>query len=38
VTLTPKGQGLLDKLTEAHRSELRHLGPEIIHLLNELTR
>ena len=38
VKLTPKGQGILDKLTEAHRSELRHIGPEITRLLTELTR
>jgi DNA-binding MarR family transcriptional regulator len=38
VRLTPKGQALLDKLTEAHRAELRHIGPEITRLLKELTR
>lgn len=38
VSLTPKGQGILDKLTEAHRNELRHIGPEITRLLTELTR
>ncbi|HEV2112300.1 MAG TPA: MarR family transcriptional regulator [Gammaproteobacteria bacterium] len=38
VTLTPKGHGILDKLTEAHRIELRHVGPEITWLLTELTR
>ena len=38
VSLTPKGQAVLDKLTEAHRSELRHMGPEITRLLAELTR
>jgi DNA-binding MarR family transcriptional regulator len=38
VSLTPKGHGLLDKLTEAHRIELRHVGPEITRLLTELTR
>jgi len=38
VRLTPKGQALLDKLTEAHRIELRHIGPEITRLLKELTR
>ena len=38
VSLTPKGHGILDKLTEAHRVELRHVGPEIAHLLTELTR
>lgn len=38
VMLTPKGQGLLDNLTEAHRIELRQVGPEIALLLTELTR
>jgi DNA-binding MarR family transcriptional regulator len=38
VRLTPKGQAILDKLTEAHRIELRHIGPEITRLLKELTR
>ena len=38
VSLTPKGHGLLDKLTEAHRIELHHIGPEIAGLLTELTR
>ena len=38
VRLTPKGQALLDKLTEAHRTELRHIGPDITRLLKELTR
>ncbi|HEY4127211.1 MAG TPA: MarR family transcriptional regulator [Gammaproteobacteria bacterium] len=38
VRLTPKGQALLDKLTEAHRIELRNIGPEITRVLKELTR
>ena len=38
VSLTPKGQALLDRLTEAHRTELKQVGPEITRLLNELTR
>jgi DNA-binding MarR family transcriptional regulator len=38
VSLTPKGHGVLDRLTEAHRIELRHIGPEITRLLAELTR
>jgi len=38
VSLTQKGHSLLDKLTEAHRIELRHVGPEIARLLTELTR
>jgi DNA-binding MarR family transcriptional regulator len=37
VKITAKGHALLDKLTEAHRSELRHIGPEITRLLAELT-
>lgn len=37
VKLTAKGHALLDKLTEAHRIELRHIGPEITRLLSELT-
>jgi DNA-binding MarR family transcriptional regulator len=38
VSLTAKGHATLDKLTEAHRTELRHIGPEITRLLQELTR
>lgn len=38
VCLTPKGQALLDRLAEAHRAELRQIGPEIARLLKELTR
>ena len=38
ISLTPKGQGVLDQLTEAHRIELRRIGPEITELLTELTR
>jgi DNA-binding MarR family transcriptional regulator len=38
VRLTPKGQAILDKLTEAHRTELRHIGPDITRLLKDLTR
>lgn len=38
VRLTPKGQAILDNLTEAHRIELRHIGPDITRLLKELTR
>ena len=37
VSLTPKGHSVLDKLTEAHRIELRRIGPEIAQLLSELT-
>lgn len=38
VVITPKGLALLDKLTEAHRIELRRIGPEITRLLTELIR
>lgn len=38
ISLTPRGQGVLDRLTEAHRIELRRIGPEITQLLTELTR
>lgn len=38
ISVTPKGQGVLDKLTEAHRKELKRVGPEIALLLSELTR
>lgn len=38
VSLTPKGHALLDRLTEAHRIELKQVGPEITRLLAELTR
>lgn len=37
VSLTPKGHDVLDQLTEAHRIELRRIGPEIAQLLGELT-
>lgn len=38
VSLTQKGNAILDRLTAAHRSELHHMGPEITRLLTELTR
>lgn len=38
VSLTAKGHAVLDKLTEAHRIELRRIGPDITRLLGELTR
>jgi DNA-binding MarR family transcriptional regulator len=38
ISLTPKGHAILDKLTEAHRTELKRVGPEITRLLKELTR
>ena len=34
--LTRKGEGMLQRLTQAHRAELRHIGPEIRRLLAEL--
>lgn len=34
--LTPKGEGMLQRLTQAHRAELQHIGPEIRRLLTEL--
>lgn len=38
ISVTPKGQRVLDKLTEAHRIELKQAGPDIALLLAELTR
>jgi len=38
VSLTPSGHGVLNRLTEAHRIELRRIGPELTRLLGELTR
>lgn len=38
ISVTPKGQRVLDELTEAHRIELKRAGPEITLLLTELTR
>ena len=37
VALTPNGHTALDRLTEAHRIELKQIGPEITRLLAELT-
>lgn len=37
VELTRKGENMLQRLTQAHRAELRHIGPEIRRLLAELT-
>jgi len=37
VSLTRRGHAVLDRLTEAHRVELRRIGPEITRLLAELT-
>jgi len=34
--LTPEGSARLERLSLAHRSELKHLGPEILKLLSTL--
>jgi DNA-binding MarR family transcriptional regulator len=36
VELTHKGEAMLQRMTHAHRAELRHIGPEIRRLLTEL--
>ncbi|MGH7995823.1 MAG: MarR family winged helix-turn-helix transcriptional regulator [Opitutaceae bacterium] len=36
VTLTPKGERMLDHLSSAHRSELRRLGPALRDLLRRI--
>jgi DNA-binding MarR family transcriptional regulator len=36
VTLTPRGSAVLEKLSAAHRAELRRIGPEIKSLLEQL--
>jgi len=36
VELTRKGEAMLQRMTQAHRAELRHIGPEIRRLLAEL--
>lgn len=33
VTLTERGLGLLEKLSEAHKQELRHIGPQLNRLI-----
>lgn len=38
VALTRKGETMLNRLTLAHRIELRQIGPEITRLLSEVTR
>lgn len=35
VSLTPKGQGVLEKLYRAHRQELKTIGPKLIGLLQK---
>ena len=36
VRLTPAGARLLDRLSEAHRAELRRLGPQLLRLFTDL--
>jgi DNA-binding MarR family transcriptional regulator len=36
VRLTPAGARVLDRLSEAHRAELRRLGPQLLGLFSEL--
>jgi DNA-binding MarR family transcriptional regulator len=38
VRLTPRGEALLERLSAAHRDELRRLGPEMRRLLQKLGR
>lgn len=38
ITLTGRGVQMLHKLTQAHRHELKFIGPEITRLLSILTR
>lgn len=38
VVVTRRGTAVLEKLSEAHRAELRRLGPEIKHLLEQLSQ
>lgn len=35
--LTPKGDGILQKLAEVHREELRRIGPQLETLLHDIT-
>ena len=36
VGLTARGEQVLETLSEAHREQLRRIGPQLSHLLNEL--
>ncbi len=36
VRLTAKGAALLEKLSQAHREELRRLGPQLVKLFSQL--
>jgi DNA-binding MarR family transcriptional regulator len=38
LALTPEGSARLERLSRAHRNELKHLGPEIVNLLASLHR
>jgi len=38
LVLRPRGEQLLEKLTSAHRDELRRIGPQIEELLEELRK
>lgn len=37
IGLTTRGEQVLEKLSEAHREQLRRLGPQLTRLLNELS-
>lgn len=37
LALTPRGEVILGKLSTAHREQLKRMGPQISHLLKELT-
>ncbi len=37
LTLTPKGQDLLERLSAVHQEELRRIGPQLGQLLKQLT-
>ena len=36
IQLTSRGEKMLEELTASHRDQLRHIGPEISHLLQRL--
>jgi DNA-binding MarR family transcriptional regulator len=38
VSLTERGEKILEKLSSVHREQLRQIGPEISHLLERLHR
>ncbi|HKJ34478.1 MAG TPA: MarR family transcriptional regulator [Balneolales bacterium] len=37
ISLTDKGNELLQKLTEVHKKELKRIGPELNHLIQHIT-